>query len=67
VCLSRAEGEPCQVPSVESVKAGTYTFSRPLFVYTNGEPEGAIAKYLEWVTGPAGQAIALEAGFVPLK
>ncbi len=67
VCLSRAEGEPCSVPSVESVKAGTYTFSRPLYVYTNGAPDGATAQYLEWVTGPAGQAIALEAGFVPLK
>jgi phosphate transport system substrate-binding protein len=67
VCLSRAESDTCAVPSVESVKAGSYTFSRPLYVYTNGAPEGAIARYLEWVTGPEGQALALEAGFVPLK
>jgi len=66
-CLSRAEGEPCTVPSVEAVKAKQYTFSRPLYVYTNGQPQGPVAAYLNWVTGPEAQALALEAGFVPLK
>jgi phosphate transport system substrate-binding protein len=66
-CLSRAESDPCAVPSVEAVKAKQYTFSRELYVYTNGAPAGPVAAYLNWVTGPAGQALALEAGFVPLK
>jgi phosphate transport system substrate-binding protein len=66
-CLSRAADEPCVVPSVEAVKAGQYTFSRPLYVYTNGTPQGPIAAYLGWIRGPQGQALALEAGFVPLE
>jgi phosphate transport system substrate-binding protein len=66
-CLSRTKDQPCTEPSVESVKAGQYTFSRPLYVYTNGEPTGAAADYLNWIKGPDGQALALEAGFVPLK
>jgi phosphate transport system substrate-binding protein len=67
VCLSRAEDDRCVVPSVAAVKAGEYTFSRPLYVYTNGTPEGRVGDYLQWILGPAGQTLALEAGFVPLK
>lgn len=65
VCLSREEGAPCAQPSIEAVKAGTYSFSRPLYVYTNGAPAGEPKAFLDWVVGPEGQAVAVESGFVP--
>jgi phosphate transport system substrate-binding protein len=67
VCLTREKGGECAVPTVESVKSGKYNFSRPLYVYTNGAPQGPTKDFLDWVTGEKGQKIALDTGFVPLK
>lgn len=67
VCLSKEKGAPCAEPSVETVKAGKYPFSRPLQVYTNGAPTGEIAAFLDWIKGPDGQKIVVDSGFVPLK
>ncbi len=65
--VAPAEGKPYVLPSVETVKDGTYPIARALYIYTSGEPQGAIADYLEWIVGPAGQAIVLGQGFVPLN
>ncbi|HLF27085.1 MAG TPA: PstS family phosphate ABC transporter substrate-binding protein [Anaerolineae bacterium] len=54
-------------PSIETVNAGLYPIARPLFIYTSGEPTGAIKAYLDWILSLAGQAIVAELGFVPLK
>jgi len=54
------------VPSVETAADGSYPLSRPLFMYTNGQPAGVLAKYLDWILGPAGQEIVADLGFVPL-
>jgi phosphate transport system substrate-binding protein len=55
------------IPSVETVKDGSYPIARGLYIYTAGEPQGAVSEYLEWILGPEGQAIVLELGFVPLQ
>jgi len=54
-------------PSVESASAGTYPLSRNLFMYTAGEPSGALADYMSWILSDAGQTIVANLGFVPLK
>ncbi|MFN2218010.1 MAG: PstS family phosphate ABC transporter substrate-binding protein, partial [Anaerolineae bacterium] len=59
-------GEPYVTPSVDTVKDGSYPIARGLYIYTAGEPQGAVAEYLTWILGPEGQAIVLELGFVPL-
>jgi phosphate transport system substrate-binding protein len=64
--VAPAAGQPYVLPSVETVKNGTYPIARPLYIYTVGEPQGAIRDYLDWITGSEGQAIVLEQGFVPL-
>ena len=53
-------------PTVESASAGIYPLSRNLFMYTAGEPTGALADYLDWILGEEGQAIVAKLGFVPL-
>jgi len=60
-------GAPFVKPSIESVDAGSYPIARLLFVYTRGEPAGAIKDYIDWILGPEGQAIVVRLGFVPLK
>ena len=67
VCLSEKEGEPCAEPSIEAVKRKEYTFSRPLYVYTDGPPKGETQAFLTWVLGDGGQKVALDAGFVPVN
>jgi phosphate transport system substrate-binding protein len=59
--------EPYVVPTVETVKNGSYPIARGLYIYTAGEPQGAVEEYLSWILGPAGQAIVQELGFVPLQ
>lgn len=66
VCLSREKGAPCTEPSVENVKSGRYDFSRPLYIYTKGEPQGDVKAFLDWAKTDAGQTIVLDSGFVPL-
>lgn len=67
LAVAPAEGKHYVLPSVETVKDGSYPIARALYIYTSGEPQGAIADYLEWIVGPAGQAIVLGQGFVPLN
>ncbi|MBX3016142.1 MAG: phosphate ABC transporter substrate-binding protein [Caldilineaceae bacterium] len=57
---------PYVLPSVESGADGSYPISRDLYMYTAGEPTGAIRDYLDWILGPEGQTIVAELGFVPL-
>ena len=57
---------PFVAPTIETVKDGTYPTARPLYMYTLGEPTGAIQEYLEWIMRDDGQKIVAELGFVPL-
>jgi phosphate transport system substrate-binding protein len=59
--------EPYVMPTVDTVKDGSYPIARGLYIYTAGEPQGAVAEYLDWILGPGGQAIVLDLGFVPLQ
>ncbi len=43
-----------------------YPVSRPLYMYTNGEPKGEAAKFIKFVLSPAGQKLVDKEGFVPL-
>lgn len=65
-CISQKEGEKCVSPSVPTASDGSYPIARPLFMYTNGEPKGAVKAYLDWILSDAGQCIILEEGYAPV-
>ncbi|MBN1614646.1 MAG: PstS family phosphate ABC transporter substrate-binding protein [Deltaproteobacteria bacterium] len=44
----------------------TYPISRPLYMYTDGEPIGETAAFIKFVLSPAGQKIVEREGFVPV-
>ena len=50
-------------PTVDNVKAGKYPIARPLYLYTVGEPEGAVATYINWIKSMAGQEILVTEKF----
>ncbi len=55
------------VPNKESVLAKKYPYARPNFYYTNGEPHGEAAKFVEFTLGEDGQKIVEKVGFVPVR
>ena len=66
-CIMLEEGESCISPSVQTASDQSYPIARPLFMYTNGEPEGIIKTYLDWVLSDQGQCILSEKGYAPVK
>lgn len=66
VAVAADSSSPYVMPSVETAADGSYPLSRNLYMYTAGEPTGAVSEYLDWIRGPTGQAIVTEVGFVPL-
>jgi len=54
-------------PSIENVLSGKYPISRPLFLYTNGEPQGLVKKFVDYALSKEGQGIVVKTDFVPIK
>jgi len=52
--------------SVATAADGSYPISRYLYMYSDGEPEGVMAAYLDWILGAEGQKLVEDEGFVPL-
>ena len=52
--------------SAKTAISKEYPIARPLYLYTNGEPKGETAKFIQFVLSPAGQKIVAKEGFVPL-
>jgi phosphate transport system substrate-binding protein len=53
--------------TVDNVISGKYPISRPLFLYTNGEPKAAVKKFTDFVLSREGQDIVAKTDFVPVK
>jgi phosphate transport system substrate-binding protein len=65
LAVARDANGPYVLPSIATVNDGSYPISRPLYMYTAGEPGGQVKIYLDWVLGP-GQRLVSKLGFVPL-
>ncbi len=66
-CLKKSDTDACVLPSVASASDGSYPIARPLFMYTAGQPAGAIKTYLDWILSDAGQCIILDKGYAPVR
>ena len=64
--VARDESSPYMLPSAKTVNDGTYPIARDLYMYTAGEPAGAVKEYLDWILSPPAQEIVTELGFVPI-
>lgn len=67
VPIKASPDAPAVAPTVESAVDGSYPIARPLFMYTAGEPKGAVKAYLDWVLSDEGQRIILEKGYAPVR
>ena len=55
------------IGSLGNVRAGRYALARPLFLFTDGWPDGAALAFIDYVLSPdTGQRVIERAGLVPL-
>jgi phosphate transport system substrate-binding protein len=52
-------------PTYDNVKK--YPYSRPCFLYTNGEPKGTVKEFVDFCLSPAGDKIVEVVHFVPMS
>ena len=66
LAVAETEGGAYFYPSAQTVNNATYPIARSLYLYTDGQPSGAIWDYVQWIMGETGQTIVGELRFVPL-
>ncbi len=66
IAIAKQDGDSYVLPSIATVNDKTYPIARDLYMYTAGEPTGAIKDYLDWIMSPDAQAIVAKLGFVPV-
>ena len=66
VCIAKKEGDACVNPSVATASDHSYPIARPLLMYTNGEPQGAVKEYMDWILSDTGQCIIYHKGYAPI-
>jgi phosphate transport system substrate-binding protein len=64
--VKRTASDPAYEPNMANALAKTYPIARSLQVYTLGEPQGAVKKYIDWMMSDAGQKVVEASGYVPL-
>jgi phosphate transport system substrate-binding protein len=64
--LAAKAGAPAIEDSVANVTNKTYPLARSLHVYTLGEPQGEVKKYIDWILSDAGQKVVADSGYVPV-
>jgi phosphate transport system substrate-binding protein len=66
MAVARDGRGPYVLPSIATVNDGSYPISRPLYMYTAGEPEGQKKDFMEWLLHD-GQVLVAKLGFVPIS
>lgn len=66
-CIAVETDGECIAPSMASAVDGSYPIARPLFMYTRGEPTGAVKAYLDWIRSDEGQCIIHDKGYAPVR
>ena len=66
VMVAKDEKSEYEAPIIENVLNGKYPISRPLLLYTNGQPLGPVKKFTDFCLSKEGQYIVLAIDFVPI-
>ena len=67
IAVAKDEKSEYVEPVIENVLNNKYPISRPLFLYTNGEPKGLVKKFIDFCLSKEGQDIVLKTDFVPIN
>jgi phosphate transport system substrate-binding protein len=64
--VAKKAGEEAYPPTAENTINGHYPISRPLYIYTLGQPSKPVLEYLRWIQTAAGQKVVEQSGYVPV-
>jgi phosphate transport system substrate-binding protein len=64
--LALKPGAPAVEASVANTTDKSYPLARSLHLYTLGEPQGEVKKYIDWILSDAGQKVVEDSGYVPV-
>jgi phosphate transport system substrate-binding protein len=67
IAVAKDAKSPFIEPTIDNVKSNLYPISRPLFLYTNGAPQGIVKDFIDFVYSKEGQEIVKKLDFVPVK
>jgi phosphate transport system substrate-binding protein len=67
LAIARDDDGPYVIPTIATVNDNSYPVARDLYMYTAGEPAGAIKDYIDWILSSEAQKIVADLGFVPIK
>ncbi|HTN53577.1 MAG TPA: phosphate ABC transporter substrate-binding protein, partial [Anaeromyxobacter sp.] len=66
VLVTGADGQGYK-PTEENVASGKYALSRPLFMYTRGQPAGEAKEFIDWCLSAEGQKLVTAVGYFPIR
>ncbi len=67
LAIAKDEKSSYYLPTIDNIMSGKYYISRPLLMYTQGEPEGVVNDLVDFALSEEGQNIVRELDFVPIK
>ena len=60
-------GEEIIWPTTDNIRKHIYPIVRNLYLVTNGPPSGAAGDFIYFMTGPEGQSVVNESGFIAIQ
>ncbi len=67
ILVAKSDKDPHVAPTMENVISNAYPISRPLLMYTKGQPAGLVKQFMDFVLSPQGQEVVRRLDFVPVK
>jgi len=65
--VKKDDKAPGVLPTLETVRNGSYPISRFLYLYTRAKAAKEMKAFIDWATGPEGQEIVTKVGYFPVK
>ncbi|MBF0272011.1 MAG: PstS family phosphate ABC transporter substrate-binding protein [Magnetococcales bacterium] len=65
--IARESGAEVVEANMENALNRRYPLSRPLYMYTNGQPQGEVKSYLDWILSDAGQCLVQQSGYAMIR
>lgn len=67
IAVAVTDTAPFVEPTIDTVLDNSYPISRPLYLYTDGNPTGAVKEFIDFGMSDEGQRIVRATDFVPIK
>jgi phosphate transport system substrate-binding protein len=67
LAIAKDADSPYVQPTIDNVISNAYPISRPLLMVSRGEPQGLVARFIDFVLSNEGQKIVAKIDFVPVN